>query len=177
MNAFLRKLWECLTIWHLAETETDTADVIIAHAGGENTKGEPGLINAYLEKVVREIYARKPLPIVAQGELARCLTDLTLVGHIPRQAESSTYIDTVDVAKWHLAVCRENGWTKPILVSFQPHIWRAMMVCRKLGFEVQIPRVGEVYDRKCSQWWLRSPRLNNPRELACRIIWLVQGKI
>ncbi len=177
MLVFLRKLWGCLTVWHLEGTDSNDADVIITHAGGENIAGEPGLINAYLETVVREIYSRKKLPIVAQGELARCLSDLPLVGHIPRQAESPRYIDTVDVAKIHLDVCRENGWRKPILVSFQPHIWRAMMVCQKLGFEVQIAQVGEVYDKDCSQKWLRSPWFNTPRELACRVVWLLQGKI
>ncbi len=178
MIAFLRKLWGCVTVWHLKGTGLEGADVILTHAGGEARDGSPGAINAYLETVVRDLHSKTRLPIVAQGELARCIPDLPLYGKIPRIAEVGRYINTVDVARMHKQICDEHGWHRPILVCYQPHLWRGKMVTLKAGFtEVRYPETEAVYDRNCSQWWMASPLLNYPRELLVRLLWLIQGKI
>ncbi len=176
--SILRKLWESVTCWHLKGTSLEGADVIITHAGGEARDGSPGKINYYLEQVVRDLHRKTGLPIVAQGELARCIQDLPLYGNIPRMAETETYIDSVDVAKLHKEICDGHGWSRPILVSYQPHLWRGKMVTMKAGFaEVRYPETVAVYDRNCSQYWMATPLLNYPRELLVRLLWLVQGKI
>lgn len=181
MGLYLRTLFGCLFTWHLKQTgNLSDGDVIITHAGGETVDSNPGKINKFLEGIVREIHKQtgSRLPIIAQGELARCISDLPLVGEIPRQAESEEYIDSLYVAKIHKEICDKNGWKRPILVSYHPHIWRGMMVARKLGMEVIVPEIPRgVYDRDCSQRWMRSPWFNTPRELACRLVWLIQGKI
>lgn len=176
---FLKKIFGCLFIWHLEATgDLHHGDVILAHAGGETVDGQPGKINEYLELVVRKIHKETGLPIIAQGELARCIPDLPLIGSIPRQAESAHYIDTVVVTQIYKQICNENGWKRPILVSYHPHLWRGIMVAQKMGMEVIIPEIRpRVYDPECSQWWMRSTWFNTPRELVCRLIWLFQGKI
>jgi hypothetical protein len=176
---FLKTLFGCLFVWHLKGTSDLTGgDVIITHTGGEITDGWPGKINDYLERVVRKLHDETGLPIIAQRELAQLITDLPLVGNIPRQSESPAYLDTIDVCKIHKKVCEENGWKHPILVSYQPHLWRGMMVARKLGIGVIVPEIKSgVYDKECGQRWMTTPWLNTPRELACRLLWLFQGKI
>lgn len=179
MMHFLKTLWGCLFVWHLKGTSDFAgADCIIAHAGGETVNGQPGKMNELLEKVVRTLHQKTGLPIIAQGELARCITDLPLVGNIPRQAESSMYIDSVVVTGIFKQICNNKGWKHPILVSYHPHLWRGKMVAEKLGMKVIIPEIEPgIYDKECSQKWMRSRWLNTPRELLCRILWLLQGKI
>lgn len=175
---FLKTLFGCCFVWHIRGANLHGADVIIAHAGGDAMDGSPGKINEYLASIIRDIYKESPLPIVAQGELAEYLRDLPLVGNIPRQRDAPKYIDTVDVARIHLEECRKSGFKLPILVSYQPHLWRAKKVSEKLGLKVvvaDVPRT--VYDKDCSQWQMRSPLFNYPRELLCRLVWLIQGKI
>lgn len=179
MLHLLRTLWGCFTVWHLKGTDDFSgADVIIAHAGGETSDGRPGRINRFLEQVVRGIHAKTRVPILAQGELSRCIIDLPVVAKTPRQAESTDYLDTVGVTEFFKKICDQNGWKRPILVSYHPHLWRGKKVAEKLGMEVIIPEIQSgIYDPKCSQKWMRSPWLNTPRELACRLVWLLQGKI
>jgi len=179
MWRFLKTLWGCLFVWHIkGTTNFSGTDCIIAHAGGETVRGQPGAINKYLEMEIRLIHMKTGLPIVAQGELARCLTGLPLVGNIPRQAESFDYIDTVVVTQIFKREMECHGWEKAILVSYHPHLWRGKKVAEKLGIEVIIPKIQHgIYDQECSQMWMRSPWLNTPREFACRLVWLLQGKI
>jgi hypothetical protein len=175
---FLKKLYECFFEWHIKGTSYEGADVIISHAGGDKVGGEPGAINEYIETIIRDIYAKTKLPIIAQAEVAQCIRDLPLVGNIPFQSESPTYLDTVDVAKMQLDICKEHGWTRPLVVSCQPHLWRVVKVFEKLGVPVLIADVPKmVFEPKCSQFWMRNAWLNNPRDLLCRLYWLVQGKI
>jgi hypothetical protein len=176
--SFLGKFFGCLFAWSLQQTDLLGADVIIAHAGGEAKDGTPGPINRYLEEVVRTLHEKTGLPIIAQGELAQCITDLPLYGFIPKQSQSPRYIDSVDVAKIHKQVCNDNGWRHPIVISYGDHLWRAIMVSRKVGFkDVRNLRMKTVYFRECSQWWMSSPWFNKPREILCRLVWLVQRKI
>lgn len=177
---FLKTLFECFFVWHVRGdlARYEEADVIIAHAGGDKIDGRPGDINMYLEKIIRDIYDVYRLPIIAQGELARCLTDLRLVGNIPEQRANNRYLSTVDVAKLHKKICAEHFWNKPLIVSYQPHLWRAIKVSEKIGLDVIAANVPKyVFESKCSQIWLRHWLLNAIREIPCRLLWLIQGKI
>lgn len=184
MLSFFKLMWDCVFYFEASVSlSLEGADAIIAHAGGENSQGEPGEINYFLAHQIRDICkSLGDLPIVAQGELAPCIPDLNLVATTIRQAESVVsgkgYIDTYQVARFHLEKCREMGFQKPILVSYHPHLWRAKKVSEKIGLPVLIPKIkAGVYDRSCSQIWMRSPWLNTPREILCRVFWALQGKI
>jgi hypothetical protein len=178
---FLTTLWGCLFVWHLKGTEDFSgADCIFAHAGAYTVDGKPGKMNEYLVEVVIGLHKRTVLPIFAQGELARLLTErgVPVVGSTPLQAESKEYIDSVYVTRACKKLCDQNGWRRVIMVSYHPHLWRGKAVAEKLGMEVIIPKIRPgIYDPECSQKWMRSPWLNTPRELACRLVWLLQGKI
>ncbi len=181
MASFLRKLWECFTVWYVPPSrDLYKGDVIISHAGGVALDGSPGKINEHLEAVIRGLHHNNPaLKVIAQGELVPCLGGLPVVGNIPTQQEAlPAYIDTVDVTEIFKKLCDKNGWKHPILVSYQPHMWRGLKVCEKLGMKnVLVAPTAGIYDPNCSQRWMISPRLNTPRELACRLVWLLQGKI
>jgi hypothetical protein len=174
---FIKTLLGCFLNWNMKGDSIEEGDVIIAHAGGIAIDGSKGKINDYLESVVRDIHRKTRVPIIAQGELARYISDLTLVGSIPCQSDSKSYIDTVFVAKIHKQICDQYGWKKPILVSYQPHMWRGMMVSRKIGLDVIVAPTKAVYDTQCSQWWMWTLLINTPRELLVRLLWLFQGKI
>jgi hypothetical protein len=192
--SFLKKLLGCFFVWRIGRTSYEGADVIISHAGGDREDGDPGAINWYLESIIRDIYSSyrgpdgKPLPIMAQGEVAQCLKNLPIVGHIPRQrdyqkgAGSKAYLNTIDVVKIQLEECRKNGWKHPIVVSYQPHLWRLLAVFEKEGrgtlSGIAVAHVPHfVYEPRCSQKWMRTPWLNTPREVLCRLAWLFTGKI
>jgi uncharacterized SAM-binding protein YcdF (DUF218 family) len=75
-------------------------------------------------------------------------------------------------------LCDENGWKHPILISFHPHLWRAMMVSKRVGLDVLIPNVPNLpFDRRVIHPWLRYRWTNALREIPCRLLWLFQGKI
>ena len=175
---FLQKILECLFVWNLEETDLSGADVIIVHAGSDSADNSPGPINIHISEVVRSIHEKTGLPIVAQGEVAQCLTDLPMYGVIPKQSDSIHYLDSTDVAKIQKQVCDENSWNHPILVANGHHLWRVKMVTLKVGFaDTRNPKIKSVYFWGCKHWWMKSPWLFIPREFICRVVWLLQGKI
>ena len=179
--SFLKTFIECFVVWRAKGTfmpNDGRADAILVHAGGNATDGSPGEINRFLALVVRQLHTETRLPIIAQGEIVPCLHGLPLYGYIPTQKEYVKYLNTVDVAQMQKAVLEAQGWKHPILVSYQPHIWRAGKVLKKIVVDVLMADVSQVvYDKRCVQKWMRSPWLNYPRELVCRLVWLFQGKI
>lgn len=181
MRHFLKILWECFSVWHLKGTEDlSSADCIVAHAGAETNSGHSGRMNKILGEKIKEILRDHPLPVIAQGELAKHLEGIgvRVFTQTPRQLECKEYIDTVWVTNFFKKICDQNGWKKPVLLSYHPHLWRGKMVAEKLGMEVIIPLIQSgIYDPECSQWWMRSSWFNTPREIACRLVWLLQGKI
>jgi hypothetical protein len=52
------------------------------------------------------------------------------------------------------------------------------MVSQKIGLDVLLADVPIiVFDPESKQWWMRSAWQNYPRELACRVVWVLLGKI
>lgn len=178
---FLKTLWECLFVWHLKGTSNFSgADCVFAHAGAYTTAGEPGKMNEYLVEMIADLYQKTRLPIFAQGEMARLLIarGIPVAGSTPTQAESEEYLDSVGVTKVFKTLADKRGWRRPIMVSYHPHLWRGKAAAEKIGMEILVPHIRPgIYDSECSQVWMRSPWLNTPRELACRLVWLLQGKI
>ena len=80
----LRLLWECLTVWSVSPTSLEGARAILAHASGENSPSDPGLVNKFLGERIRETYNRLQVPVIIQGELKSCLTGIPLTSVSPR---------------------------------------------------------------------------------------------
>lgn len=175
---FLMRLWECLTVWNLTPTSLQGAQAILAHAAGENSPTDPGLVNDYLGSLVRNLYHQLHIPVIVQGELANCLKEIPLEAKSLRQSESSTYLTSRDIAQWQKSECYKRGIRCIVLVSYYPHFCRGMWVTEKLGLKVLVPPgLKEVYDPGNSQWWARNKFLNRPYELLIRLYFLWRGWI
>ena len=78
-------IWECLTVWTVPPTSLRGAQAILSHAAGENSPGDPGSVNEFLAGKIRELYHELKVPVIIQGELKPCLSDIPLTAVSPRQ--------------------------------------------------------------------------------------------
>ncbi len=163
----LKLLWECLTVWSVPPTSLRGAQAILAHASGENGPSDPGLVNEFLADKIRELYHQLKVPVIIQGELKPCLSDVPLTAVSPRQAETApNYMNTYDTALWQKAECDKLGATRVVLVSYYPHYWRAVKATEKVGLTVLVPSgIREIHDPNNSQWWARYKWINRLYEL------------
>lgn len=163
----LKRLWECLTVWSVPPTTLEGAQAILAHAAGENSPSDPGLVNEFLADKIRKLYHQLQVPVIIQGELKLCLSDIPLTAVSPRQAETApNYMNTYDIALWHKAECDKLGVRKVVLVSYYPHYWRAVKATEKVGLTVLVPSgLREVFDPNNSQVWARYKWVNRLYEL------------
>ena len=63
----LKILCECLTVWSVPPTSLQGAQVILAHAAGENSPNDPGIVNKYNAELIRKLYQELKIPVIAQG--------------------------------------------------------------------------------------------------------------
>ncbi len=173
----LKRLWECLTVWSVPPTSLQEAQAILAHAAGETGSSDPGLVNKYLAELIRKLYHELKIPVIIQGELKFCLSDIPLAAVSPRQAETApNYMNTYDIALWQKAECDKLGAKKVVLVSYYPHYWRAVKATEKVGLTVLIPPgLKEMYDPNNSQKWARYKWANRLYELLARPYSLLKG--
>ena len=171
--------WECLTTWSLPLTPLLGAQAILAHAAGENSPTDPGLVNEYIASLVRTLYYGLKVPIIVQGELRPSLLHIPLHAISPRQAEvAPRYLSTRNIVLWQKEEYDKIGAKRVVVVSYYPHYWRAVKATKKVGLEVVIPvGIREVYDPNNSQWWARSGAINKPYELVARLYFLEKGWI
>lgn len=157
----LKRLWECLTVWRVAPTSLCGAQAILVHAAGENSPNDPGLVNEFLSDIVRRLHRQLKIPVIIQGEIKPCLSDVPLFAVSPRQGESGKYLTSWDIALWQMRECEKIGAKTVVVVSYYPHYWRAVKTSEKVGFTVLTP-VGlrEIYDPNNSQKWARSKWVN-----------------
>lgn len=163
----LKCLWECLAVWSVPSTSLQGAQAILAHASGENSPIDPGLVNEFLAGKIRELYRQLGVPVIIQGELKPCLSDIPLIAVSPRQAETApNYMNTYDIALWQKAECDKLGVNRVVLVSYYPHYWRAVKATEKVGLTVLVPSgLREIYDPNNSQVWARYKWVNRFYEL------------
>ena len=163
----LKRLWECLTVWSVPPTSLKGAQAILAHAAGENSPNDPGIVNEYNAELIRELHQKLKIPIIAQGELRLYLNDIPETMFSPRQAETApNYMNTYDIAVWQKAECDKLGVKRVVLVSYYPHYWRAMKATEKVGLTVLVPQgLIELYDPNNSQVWARYKWVNRLYEL------------
>lgn len=163
----LKLLWECLTVWSVSPTSLQGAQAILSHSAGENSPSDPGLVNEFLAGTIRELYRQLGVPVIIQGELKPCLSDIPLAAVSPRQAEiAPNYMNTYDIAVWQKAECDKLGAKKVVLISYYPHYWRAVKATEKVGLTVLVPSgLREIYDPNNSQKWARHKWVNRLYEL------------
>lgn len=163
----VKRLWELLTVWSVSPTSLQGAQAILAHASGENSPSDPGLVNEFLAGKIRELYRQLRVPVIIQGELKPCLSDIPLTAVSPRQAETApNYMNTYDIALWQKARCDKIGAKRVVLVSYYPHYWRAVKATEKVGLTVLVPSgLMEIFDPNNSQKWARYKWVNRLYEL------------
>lgn len=163
----LKLLWECLTVWSVPPTSLRGAQAILSHSAGENNPSDPGLVNEFLAGKIRELYRQLKVPVIIQGELRPCLSDIPLTAVSPRQAETApNYMNTYDIALWQKAECDKLGAKSVVLVSYYPHYWRAVKATEKVGLTVLVPAgLKEIFDPNNSQVWARYKWANRLYEL------------
>ena len=174
----LKILCECLTVWSVPPTSLQGAQVILAHAAGENSPNDPGIVNKYNAELIRKLYQELKIPVIAQGELKLCLSDIPDAVFSPRQAETApNYMNTYDIALWQKAECDKLGVTRVVLISYYPHYWRAVKATEKVGLTVLVPSgLREIFDPNNSQVWARYKWVNRLYEfLVARPFSLLKG--
>ena len=175
----LKHLWKCLTVWYIPATSLDGAQAILAHAADENSPTDPGDVNRYNAEIIKNLYRRLHIPVIIQGELKPCLTDIPLTAVSPRQAETApNYLSSYDIALWQKAECDKLGAKKVVLISYYPHYWRAVKTTEKVGLTVLVPPgLEEIYDQNNSQWWAKYKWVNRLYELLARLHSTLKGWI
>src|SRR3989338_508688 len=168
MLRILKLFWECLTVWSVPPTSLEGAEAIVAHAAGENSPSDPGLVNEFIAGKIRELYHQLGVPVIIQGELKPCLSDIPLTAVSPRQAEvAPNYMHTYGIALWQKAECDKLGVKRVILVSIYPHYWRAVKATQKVGLTVLVPSgLKENFDPNNSQWWAKYKWVSRLYELC-----------
>ena len=166
----LKRLWECLTVWSVPSTTLEGAQAILAHAAGENSPTDPGLVNEFLAQKIRELYHQLKVPVIVEGELKLCLSDVPLTAVSLRHAEMDEmgidYMTTIDIARWQKTECDKLDAKRVVLVSYYPHYWRAVKATEKVGLTVLVPSgLREIYDPNNSQVWARYKWVNRLYEL------------
>src|SRR3989344_7585888 len=163
----LKRLWECVIVWSVPPTSLQGAQAILSHAAGENSSSDPGLVNEFLAGKIRELYHQLKVPVIIQGELKSCLSDIPLTAVSPRQAETApNYMNTYDIALWQKAECDKIGANRVVLVSYYPHYWRAVKATEKVGLTVLVPSgLREIFDLNNGQVWARYKWINRLYEL------------
>lgn len=183
---YIKIIWQIFFCWKVKPSVTtaklDEIDVVLTHAAALRNDGRPGPINEHLADVIELILKQKRVPIFAQGELAFTLrlrgievTDQTFTQQEIQQKRKQ-YLDTWGVSLWHKEMCEKHKLSKAILISYEPHLWRALMTSLRLGLDVSTVVIGKpIYDSMSSQKWMRAWWRNSPREVVARMRDLFLG--
>lgn len=183
---YIKIVWQIFFCWKVKPSvtmpELSNIDVILTHAAALREDGSPGPINEHLVDVIELILKQKCVPVFAQGELALALehrgikvTGCTLTQQEIRQ-NGGQYLDTWGVSQWHKEMCNEHHLSKAVLISYAPHLWRALMTSRRIGLDVSTVEMGKpIYDLMSSQKWMRAWWRNSPREVIARMRDLLLG--
>jgi len=189
---FLEMFLKCLFIWKLpvaTPSEMQTADVIVTQASHHLKDGTLGPGNQTLGNVVMELHRLYPdKPIIPQDDVARTAPDIKYfaIAKPPednQEGESTTQWNTYTVAVFQAQICWRNQWRTVVVVAEPVHHGRTVWVMEKLGLNpllAPVPRTSESYYHPDSKSWFSRGRWSwqpIPRELLCRIYFLLTGKI
>lgn len=188
---FFQKLFGCFFAWntvHAYFSELKSADVILTQAAGRVLGNKPGKGNIILARVLRQIHAVFPeKPMMPQEEVAWAAPDLPYhkVIRAPagdlRKGHSTAQWNTDTIVAAQAEECKKMGWTKAIYLDVPGHHWRTGLCMKRHGlvpFVMLVPS-SDYSDPENIFFSLRHayPWLFLTRELVCRIIFLITGKI
>ncbi len=178
---FLKKLVQCFTVWRVpvsVEKDIAQADVIIAQSFGVRQHNDPGASNEALAHIAAYIHAKYGIPLIAQWEIAHCITNTSDIHVIRNHRTEGKYLDTYEVLAQAQDICLQNGWSKIIILAHPHHYWRCVMTAKKMGCTVVKFDTGIVpYDWFSDQVWTRHKWFFIPREVLVRVHYLCTGKI
>lgn len=140
----------------------------------------PGPTNEALAEAVARFVRSHPVPIVAQWEVARVLSDLGVEGVISVEPDVAadgtvTYLSTAGVAAKGLAAMQAAG-EKPGragVLCFRDHAVRCLLTMRSIGMTADVPEGADLpdeYDPESGQAWTRSVETWIAVDLAGRAV-------
>jgi hypothetical protein len=124
---------------------------------------DPGEPNRQLAKAAMELADEYNLPIITQWEVAAAFDpDWYKARHdsvicLWPSANPKEYFTTREVKKQTAAIMKRHGWSKPLELSHQRMIVRAVLILFKLGVEPIVSQKSVTcFDRHSSQKWTTS---------------------
>lgn len=140
----------------------------------------PGPTNGALAEAATQFVKTHPVPIVAQWEVARVLSDLGVEGVISVEPDVAadgkvTYLSTAGVAAKGLAAMRAAGEDPGHagVLCFGDHAVRCLLTMRSIGMTADVPEgvdLPDEYDPESGQAWTRSVETWIPVDLAGRAV-------
>lgn len=138
----------------------------------------PGPVNEALAREAAAFASRRPLPIVAQWEVARVLTELGVDEVISVEPDhdddgSVVYLSTMGVIEKGLRLLAESGREpgRAGVLGHADHAWRCVATARSAGLDAAVPEGVELppdYDPESGQPWTRSREAYLPLDLIGR---------
>ncbi|MFH0952463.1 MAG: hypothetical protein V1838_04780 [Patescibacteria group bacterium] len=175
----LKQCWNSVFCWNIEISPLVSlvnAEVVMALSFGRRRQ-EPGIVNVMMTETISHLSTKYQLPVIAQAEIADCLSNLEVAG-VVRRCLDGRYLDTHEVVRQMAAICRRYGWKRAVIVAHPHHLWRVVKVAEKFGLKLIIPNIGKIrYDSHSVQLWTRSAWLFIPREILVRWLYLIQKKI
>lgn len=172
------KRWKNWKETIIPDEELGEAHAIIALSFGLQPN-RLGLSNKWISIIVKTLYEKYHLPLVLQKEIADCLPDLDKVttSTSDHNVFSGKYLDTHEVLELMEKFCRNQGYTRIILVAHPDHMRRVAKIAEKFGLSGYIPReISHIpYDPYSIQWWTRGKFLFFIREVPTRIFYKIRG--
>lgn len=173
---FLRKIINCLIKWHIApdsEKKLMEAEVIVAQSFGLRKNGEHCQSNVEMGRIINQLCQKFDIKAIPQIEIAECTECKNIISIVQKHQIPGEYLDTYEVIRQAMEICKEKDFKKIIVVSHPDHVWRCKKIVEKFGFKAIIPDTSKVgYDPKSDQIWTTHKFLFIIREIPSRLLYL-----
>jgi len=179
---FIQKLWACLSVWKVAPDRLylsfKDVQAVLGQSFGQGKNSTPGKSNEALALLAGEISQRFQTPLILQWEIKDGLKPMRNCWVIENHEKQDTYLDTYEVIRQSVKICKDNKWTTVAILAHPDHVWRVKMVVEKFGLKTVIVDTSDIpYDPESTQKWTRSKKQFVIREVAMRFYFLLRGWI
>ncbi|MDE2213435.1 MAG: hypothetical protein KGJ34_02840 [Patescibacteria group bacterium] len=177
------RLIECLGHWRIPSDRVKKlaqADVVLAHAFGDQTKLSRPTALIVGQAIVTADKYRKPLVCQFPGnKSASYRRGIRLEAVIEHHGLDQEFpLNIKEVNRQAAELCREHGWRTVILFAHPHHLWRAGKNLERHGITVVYPSMDEIpYDRSTSRLSFRSSLTFIPREIVMRLMYWCNGQL